>query len=242
MPNKTVAGVSGTPELVTTSESEQMYLITIARYGEAGGEGPVPMAHIAGRLEVSVPAANEMVRKLETRGLVSYEPYRGVRLSDVGRSIASQVLRTRRLWATFLADHLGFSPVVADAQACHLEHATSEDAADRLASYLGNPTVGPLGGPIPCRDGDGRSAPSCGLCDLDVGDNAEIMVVAGPDTAFGFLRAEGLEAGAMLRVVAIGATGVLIEVADHLVHLSRELAGQIEARRVGTDGAADAGT
>lgn len=243
MPNKSIVDVTGAPELATTSESEQMYLITIARYLEAGGEAPVPMAHIATRLEVSVPAANEMVRKLETRGLVTYEPYRGVRLSDPGRHIAFQVLRTRRLWATFLADHLGFSPSVADAQACHLEHATTEEAADRLAAYLGNPTVGPLGGPIPCRDEDGDSAAARRLSDLDVGNRAEIVsVVARDDAAAGFLRAEGLVAGASLRVAAAGLTGALVEVGDHVVHLSRSLAEQIAAHRIEGEGGSDAWT
>ena len=126
-----------------------MYLITVAREDELGHDGPVRVAAIANALGVSVPSANEMIRKLDGRGLFSYEPYHGVRLTEAGRQVADQVLRTRRLWATFLADHLGFTPKDADDQACHLEHATSPEAADRLANFLGNPEAGPLGRPIP---------------------------------------------------------------------------------------------
>ncbi|MCP3996629.1 MAG: hypothetical protein GY722_16460, partial [bacterium] len=50
------------PELGSTTESEQMYLITVARSEEAGNEGPVAIAKIAETLGVSVPSANEMVR------------------------------------------------------------------------------------------------------------------------------------------------------------------------------------
>lgn len=217
-----------------------MYLITVARHVETGGDGPVPMAQIATRLDISVPAANEMVRKLEARGLVTYEPYRGVRLSDSGRHIAFQVLRTRRLWATFLADHLGFSPILADAQACHLEHATTEEAADRLADYLGNPSVGPLGGPIPRRDGDGRTTHACWLGDLAVGTTAEVVSVARDDAAISFLTAEGVDLGAIVTVAATGSTGVLVEVGDHVVHLSQALAHQVAVRLAAGDGGCDA--
>ena len=149
MPNNSLAEVTSAPELGETSEAEQMYLITVAREAECGRAGPVRVGRIAEVLKVSVPSANEMIRKLHNRGLLTYEPYRGVVLTAAGAQIAAQVLRTRRLWATFLVDHLGFSPAAADDQACHLEHATTPEAADRLATFLGNPEAGPLGNPIP---------------------------------------------------------------------------------------------
>ena len=148
MPEETLTEIAVMPELSSTTESEQMYLITVAQAVEAGVSGPVSISKIAQALGVSVPSANEMVKKLSGRNLLTYEPYHGVELTAVGSLLADQVLRTRRLWATFLAEHLGFSPVDADAQACHLEHATSAEAADRLSAFLGNPEAGPLGRPI----------------------------------------------------------------------------------------------
>ena len=114
----------------STSESEEMYLITVARAAEDGETGPIPIARVAKELHISVASANEMVRKLTARELLEYEPYRGVRLTDLGSRVAERVLRTRRLWATFLADHLGLTPVEADDQACLLEHVTLPDAVN----------------------------------------------------------------------------------------------------------------
>ena len=106
MPKQIAGQITSPPELESTSEAEQMYLITVAREDEQGHAGPVRIALIAESLGVSVPSANEMIRKLDTRGLLTYEPYRGVLLSRAGERIAGQVLRTRRLWATFLVEHL----------------------------------------------------------------------------------------------------------------------------------------
>ena len=53
----------------STSESEEMYLITVARAAEGGATGPIPVARVAQELEISVASANEMVKKLTaTRG------------------------------------------------------------------------------------------------------------------------------------------------------------------------------
>lgn len=231
MPKELLAGVSSAPELDTTSESEQMYLITVARATEAGKVGPIPISQIAGTLAVSVPSANEMVRKLDSRGLLSYEPYRGVQLSETGRHIADQVLRTRRLWATFLAQHLGFSPADADDQACHLEHATSAEAANRLAAFLGNPQAGPLGRPIPAATTTETRRPSSPLTDLPVGATAEVVAITAAAQSGGFLAAEGIAAGAVVTVVGSGASGILVEIDERKIHLNRELAAKVEVKR-----------
>lgn len=209
-----------------------MYLITVARETEAGAEGPVPVSRIAGMLDVSVPSANEMIRKLDGRGLLTYEPYRGVQLSAAGGRIADQVLRTRRLWATFLAAHLGFSPTEADEQACHLEHATSPDAADRLAAFLGNPQAGPLGRPIPEA---GLAAPRRSrsrLADAGAGAVVEVVAIVGSDATVGFLGAEGIAAGSRLAVMAVGSSGLLVEGDRGQVHLDPSVAGAVEVRPI----------
>jgi DtxR family Mn-dependent transcriptional regulator len=232
MPKEFVAEISAPPELSTTSEAEQMYLITIAREVEAGAEGPVPIATIAAALHVSVPSANEMVRKLENRELLVYEPYHGALLSERGRILANQVLRTRRLWATFLADHLGFTAGEADAQACSLEHATSSAAADRLAEYLGNPAAGPLGQPIPAATLSAPVSAPQHLDSLPVGVLAEVVAVAAVGRSREFLLSEGVAPGATLTVVAAGRSGLLIELIVGEVHVSNHLAGLVEVRRV----------
>ena len=206
-----------------------MYLITVARAAEDGRSGPVPMSDIAGELSVSVASANQMIRKLADRGFVSYEPYHGVELSDTGQQIAGQVLRTRRLWARFLADHLGFSPADADDQACHLEHVTTAEAADRLADYLGNPEAGPLGRPIPAGHTDAEPLRSHSrLSEVAVGTSAEVLAIVGDDRSLEFLGAEGLVPGAVVTIVAAGSSGRLLDLGGTTIHLGPELARAVE--------------
>jgi DtxR family Mn-dependent transcriptional regulator len=211
----------------TTSEAEEMYIITVARATEAGRTGPIPVAAIAETLGVSVASANEMVRKLAGRELVAYEPYRGVSLTEIGEQVANRVLRIRRLWATFLAEHLGFAPDDADTQACDLEHVTTPDAADRLAEFLGDPPAGPLGHRIPQRD---TGVPRT-LADLAVGEPALVRDLTGSDGTKRFLESEGIRTGATISVTATGASGVLVAVSDHLVHVGAEVAATVAVVR-----------
>jgi DtxR family Mn-dependent transcriptional regulator len=225
---------AGSPELGHTSEAEEMYLITVARAGEAGASGPLSVGDLAAALSVKVASANEMVRKLAARDLVEYIPYRGVELTAAGRAVASRVLRIRRLWATFLAEHLDFSATEADDLACNLEHVTPAEAADRLAAFLGDPVAGPLGNPIP-PTGLGSetyddSAPGTPLTDVAVGHQATVTGVPEDSTERAFLAAESIAVGASVRVLATGASGVLVDAVTGRSHLSVSLAAALTVR------------
>ncbi|MEA1903115.1 MAG: metal-dependent transcriptional regulator [Actinomycetota bacterium] len=228
MPEEPVSIIAGPPEVAATSESEEMYLITVARAGEDGRSGPVPVADIARRLSVSVTSAHQMVRKLADRELVTYEPYRGVQLSGTGCHVADRVLRTRRLWATFLADHLGFSPGEADEQACELEHVTSADTAEQLASFLGNPEAGPLGRPIPAATSNLIPHEHLRLTDMSVGRSGKVVAVSAAGGEGRFLTEEGVAPGALLTITAIGSSGLVVDASGSTVHLSNDLARCIE--------------
>jgi DtxR family Mn-dependent transcriptional regulator len=233
MPEHLALVSTGDPELSATSESEEMYLITVARAVESGRPEPIPMPMVAEALLVSVTSANEMVRKLLARGLMTYEPYHGVALTQAGWTVAGRVLRTRRLWATFLAEQLGFSPAEADEQACHLEHATSAEAVDRLATFLGDPETDPLGALIPTRDLPRRqSVATVPLSEVAVGLEVEVIAVGAKPAAREFLSSEGIAPGSRIRVLATGETGVLID-AGATVNLARDLTGLIDVRPVG---------
>jgi DtxR family Mn-dependent transcriptional regulator len=195
-----------------------MYLITVARAGEAGAEGPVPITALAADLGVSAVSANEKVHKLAGRGLLAYSPYKGVELTRAGEGVAHRVLRTRRVWAAFLTRLLGYGSQEADALACRLEHATPPEAAERLAAFIGEPgapEAGPAPAPVP-------------LSEVPVGRPVEIVSA---DEGFGeFLAAEALVPGTVLTVLAVGPSGLLVESGGRRVHLGTALAGALEVR------------
>ena len=120
------------------SESEEMYLISIAQLNEAGVASPIPLSQLASALQVQTVSVNQMVRKLEDAGMVVYTPYQGVELTPPGKQAAASVLRKRRLWEVFLVESLHLATEEAEAAACRLEHLLSDKAVKRLSEYLGD--------------------------------------------------------------------------------------------------------
>ncbi len=107
----------------------------------------VIQARIAERLEVSRPAVSEMIRRLESDGLLDVGSR--ITLTDTGRSLAERVVRRHRLAERFLTDVLGLSWADAHAEAGKWEHVISEPVEEALARVLGDPTTCPHGNPIP---------------------------------------------------------------------------------------------
>jgi DtxR family Mn-dependent transcriptional regulator len=94
-----------------------------------------------------------MVKTLAESGLVRYEPYMGVRLTEAGEKLASLVLRRHRLIELFLVRILDMSWAEVHDEAERLEHAVSERLIDRIDEMLGRPAVDPHGDPIPTAEG-----------------------------------------------------------------------------------------
>jgi Mn-dependent DtxR family transcriptional regulator len=63
----------------------------------------VIQARIADRLEVSRPAVSEMIRRMETQGLVDIDSG-AIRLTDDGTTLAESVVRRHRLAERFRCD------------------------------------------------------------------------------------------------------------------------------------------
>ena len=135
------------------SESEQMYLVTIRKICESCTDTPIPIPHLAEELSVLPVSVNQMVKKLAEAGYVEYIPYKGVELTLKGREISTKILRHRRLWEVFLVKDLKMTLDEANTLTCRLEHITTEDVAQRLSIFLGDPTVCFHGSPIYKADG-----------------------------------------------------------------------------------------
>ena len=91
---------------------------------------------IAQRLGVSKASVNKAVTALKTQGLVTQSHYGKVMLTDEGREIGGAVWYRHRLLRTFLVQELGVEFDRADAEACMMEHAMSEDTLSRWLGYL----------------------------------------------------------------------------------------------------------
>jgi len=216
------------------SESEEMYLVSIARLNESDLAGPVPLSQLATELDVAPVSANQMIRKLEEGGLVAYTPYKGVSLTSEGRRLALRILRHRRLWEVFLVEHLQYAPADAETLACRMEHAIPEEAAARLAAFLGNPTVSPQGRPIP-EPGPGSLIPTdISLSQLKPAEGCQVAQVTADAATRAFLASEGVLPGARATVLAIGGHGSMLLGTEQgrSVHLSEDLVSSIWVKAI----------
>jgi len=108
----------------------------------------VIQARIAERLSVSRPSVSEMIKRMESEGLVRTDGTT-ISLTETGRELAISVVRKHRLAERFLTDILGLSWATAHREAGKWEHVMSNDVETAMVRVLNNPTTCPHGNPIP---------------------------------------------------------------------------------------------
>lgn len=162
----------------------------------------VPMGQLAAALEVVPGTATTMVKALAEAGLVRYEPYAGVRLTDAGNRLAALVLRRHRLIELFLVQVMGMSWAEVHDEAEHLEHAVSERLIQRMDEMLGFPSVDPHGDPIPNADGGVHEHAYHSLLECPVGQEVRVARVADQDASFlRFIEQSALMPGQAVTVI-----------------------------------------
>ena len=218
------------------SENAEMYLVTLALLEEQGAPMPISIPRLAEELEVQVVSANQMIRKLEEKGLVNYRPYKGVSFSAQGAEHARDFLRHRRLWETFFVDHLGYSPSEADSLACRMEHITEPKIAERLSQFLDHPKATPTGKTIP-QPGEGAQQHNhLPLTALHAGQEAEVVEVNTDQATSRYLDGQGLHPGVMISINAVsGSHTWLISTGDRSISLSAEIAAAITVSKLEDD-------
>lgn len=212
-------------ELVSEmSESEEMYLITVAQLAEQGVLQPIAISRLARELTIQPVSANQMVHKLEEEGMLEYLPYKGVQLTTRGQQVAQQVLRHRRLWQVFLEENLQIPTSEADALACRLEHITPTEVVNRLAEFLGNPGTTPQGLPIPKPGQETSPVSYRSIADVQVGEVCEIVQIQADQTTRAFLGSSDLRPGQIVTALAADSNGaLLLQVGEHRVHVTGEV-------------------
>jgi len=109
---------------------------------------------IAKELNISSAAATDMSKKLSEKGLLQYQKYQELQLTNAGTKMALSVIRKHRLWEAFLFKTFNMSLHDIHREAELLEHQTSNFLADTISEYLGNPKFDPHGDPIPSKNGE----------------------------------------------------------------------------------------
>ena len=211
------------------SESEEMYLITIAQLIESGAPSPIPISNLAQSMGIRSVSANQMVHKLQGEGLLTYTPYKGVALTSEGHSLAAGILRKRRLWEVFLVESLKMPAKEAEAMACQLEHILDKGTSERLAEFLGQPRVSPQNKLIPYVDNNDYETLDRPISSLSTGESGEITRITAPSAARDFLAKHGFTPNSGLTISAAASDGERLVINDQgaALHISAELSNSI---------------
>ena len=165
-------------------------------------EHPAATNDIAERLAISPASVSGMMRRLAEQGLITHEPYRGVRLTADGRRAALRTLRRHRILECYLTEVLGYPWDRVHDEAEQLEHTASEELIERMATALGDPSRDPHGAPIPSRDGVVEEAPRRTLFDAAVGERVRVRQVMDEDgERLRYLAELGIRPGSIIRLL-----------------------------------------
>ena len=131
---------------VGTAEAEhvEMYLKAIWHIKERGED--VKISTIAKMLNVRQPSVVQMLKKLNTKDLVTYNKA-GVKLTEAGEKIGSSMMRNSRLLEVLMDSALKVE--INEEMVCGIEHHMNKQFTDALCTMLNHPRKCPHDHDIP---------------------------------------------------------------------------------------------
>ena len=127
---------------------------------------------IASRLNVAMSSVTGALRHLSEHGLVNYDPYEFITLTEAGERVAREVARRHRVLKSFLMNVLSVPDDIAEQNACRMEHAITQEVLERFLDFAEFVQVCPRAGPewlkdfeLYCRHGKRKDV--CERCLLE---------------------------------------------------------------------------
>ncbi len=182
---------------------EAIYFLAfpVGEYGPVAKARPAVAARVAELLGVSRASAGEMVKRLETDGLITRGPHKELVFTDEGRAAAERTIRRHRLIERLLTDFMGYTPAESHDQAELLSDTFTDEMIERMAERLGDPERCPHGWPIDPSVEQRESRELVAAAELAPGERATIVRVAEHDGALlHWCYDHGLEPGTTVEV------------------------------------------
>src|SRR3954447_10860722 len=146
------------------------------------GSGSPPLAsRVAEMLRVSRASAGEMLKRLESEGLVERGERKEAILTAPGRERAERVVRKHRIIERLLTDFMGYTGAEAHVQADLLGDTFTDDMVQRIEERLGHPDRCPHGWPVDPEVEQAENRDLSPLSDLKAGERATIVRLAEHD-------------------------------------------------------------
>ena len=91
---------------------------------------------IADRLDIAKPSVIQALSVLKEKGLIKQDRYGPVELTEEGRRYALKIRHRHKIIYGFLTQILGVSSLVAEEDACLIEHDLSGETFEKLLDYM----------------------------------------------------------------------------------------------------------
>src|ERR671936_1759155 len=162
---------------------ETIYFLAfpIGEYRPQSHGSPTLASRVAEMLGVSRASAGEMLKRLESEGLVERGEHKEAILTGAGRERAEHVVRRHRLVERLLTDFMGYTAAEAHVHADEIGESFSDDMIERIDERLGHPERCPHGWPLDTEAEQAENRELSPLADLTPGTRAEIVRLAEHD-------------------------------------------------------------
>lgn len=118
---------------LTTSNEEYLHAIyVLTRSGKSAR-----ITDIASFLGVQKPSAHTAINTLKEEGMIFYEKYKEITLTDKGEACAEYIHRRHELFKKFLTKILEVDEALAESEADSLSHCVSCHTTAKLENFIG---------------------------------------------------------------------------------------------------------
>jgi DtxR family transcriptional regulator, Mn-dependent transcriptional regulator len=162
---------------------ETIYFLAfpIGEYTPRGAGSPPLASRVAEMLHVSRASAGEMLKRLETEGLIERGERKEALLTASGRARAERVVRKHRIIERLLTDFMGYTGYEAHERADELGDTFDDEMVARMHEKLGYPDRCPHGWPVEPDVEQAENADLAPLATLSAGTSATIVRLAEHD-------------------------------------------------------------
>jgi len=108
---------------------EAIYIIIEQKQG-------VRAVDVARHLDVKKSSVTEALKALSLKGLVNYEKYDVISLTDNGKKMGKRIADKHKILLNFFTDILGADKEKSTESACKIEHVISDELLERLIKFI----------------------------------------------------------------------------------------------------------
>ena len=115
------------------TNSQEEYLKTIYILKSTSQE--IKVTEIAKKLNKTKASVNNAINSLKSEGLINYEPYGQIELTDLGEKEAVKIIEANDIVKLFLTEIIGATDLNAETEAKQIKTILTDDTLNKLAKY-----------------------------------------------------------------------------------------------------------